>query len=199
MSRDPLLPFAGMDLYEKNLDSLTDPFPINTDQKRTNFIALYGHAFLAGVDKGLTERLRAREIVVDPQNPVVTLFRFKNYWDEKTPLCALKIAAPRAVKEIYSCDPQPMYLCHVNTKILGEVSRLAHEVKLFWDLRQAYFAAEQAIAANHYNLQRNFGVESNIERLSDYARFLRIWNRDYYIWQNQVAHVLDQLAYKDSR
>lgn len=199
MSEDPQAPFAGMDLYEKNLESLADPFQIKTDQKRTSFIAVYGHNFVGGPDEGLTERVRAREIVVDPHNPVVALLRFKNYWDEKTQLCALKIAAPRAIQEIYIYDPQPMYLCHLNTKILGEVSRLAHEVKLFWDLRQAYFAAEQAIASNHYNLQRNFGVESNIERLSDYARFLRIWNRDYYIWKNQVTSVLDQLAYRDNR
>ena len=199
MSEDPSVPFAGMDLYEKNLDSLTAPFQINTDQKRTSFIAVYAHEQINDSDNTLTERVRAREIVSDPQNPVVTLIRFKNYWDEKTRLSALKIAAPRAIQEIYGWDPQPMYLCHVNTKIAGEVSRLAHEVKLFWDVRQAYFAAEQAIAANHYNLQRNFGVESNIERLTDYARFLRIWNRDYYIWKNQVSAVLDQLAYQDPR
>ena len=197
MSQDPSVPFAGMDLYEKNLGSLAEPFQIKTQQKRTNFIAVYAHEAIADSDQTLTHLVRAREIIADPHNPVVTLIRFKNYWDDKTRLSALKIAAPRAIQEIYNWECQPMYLCHLNTKIAGEVSRLAHEVKLFWDLRQAYFAAEQAIASNHYNLQRNFGVESSIERLTDYARFLRIWNRDYYIWKNQVTSVLDQLAYKD--
>ena len=198
MIEEPLVSFKGMDLYEKSLSTLTNDFQVKVDQKRTTFVAVYAHGFVEPLDETFTTQLRAREVMLDPHNPFLTLVRFKNYWDEKTTLSALKISAPRAVQALYTLDPQPMYLGHLNNTIAGEVSRLAHEVKLFWDMRQAYQAAEQAIANNHYNLMRNFGVESNIERMTDYAHFLRIWNRDYYIWKTQVTALLDMLAYKDA-
>ena len=198
MIEEPLINFKGMDLYEKSLSTLTNDFQVKVDQKRTTFIAVYAHGFVEPLGEEFATKLRARDIVIDPNNPFLTLIRFKHYWDEKTTLSALKISAPRAVQALYALEPQPMYLGHLNNTIAGEVSRLSHEVKLFWELRQAYQVAEQAIANNHYNLMRNFGVEINIERMADYAHFLRIWNRDYYIWKMQVTALLDQLAYKDS-
>lgn len=197
MMQEPLTAFKGMDLYEKSLSTLSNDFQVKINQKRTTFIAVYAYDFIEPIDECFSAAMRAREVVLDQQNPFLTLLRFKHYWDEKTKLSALKISSPRAVKAIYTLEPQPMYLGHLNQTIAGEVSRLAHEVKLFWDMRQAYQAAEQAIANNHYNLMRNFGVESNIERMTDYAHFLRIWNRDYYLWKSQVTSLLDLLAYQD--
>jgi hypothetical protein len=197
MMEEPLIAFKGMDLYEKSLSTLSKDLHVKIDQKRTSLVAVYAYDFIEPIEEHFATSLRAREVVLDPHNPFLTLVRFKHYWDEKTKLSALKIASPRAIKAIYTLDPQPMYLGHLNATISGEVSRLAHEVKLFWDMRQAYQAAEQAIAANHFNLMRNFGVESNIERMTDYAHFLRIWNRDYYLWKSQVTSLLDLLAYQE--
>jgi hypothetical protein len=197
MGEELLVPFKGMDLYEKSINSLEGSFEFKADKKRTMFVAIYAHEFLDLPGEEFKHRLRARDAVADAQNPILTLVRFKNYWDEKTQLSALKISAPRAIQEIYALEPHPLYLCQLNNSIASEVSRVSHEVKMFWDLRQAYLVAEQAIASNHYNLMRNFGVESNIERMTDYARFLRIWNRDYYIWKTKVTALLEQLAYQE--
>ena len=187
-----------MDLYEKSLSTITHDFQVKVDQKRTIFVAVYAQGFSEPIEELVATTVRAREVVIERDQPFLTLLRFKHYWDEKTPLTALKISSPRAVQALYTLEQHPLYLGHVNTTIAGEVSRLAHEVKLFWDMRQAYQVAEQAIANHHYNLMRNFGVESNIERMTDYAHFLRIWNRDYYIWKMQVTALLDLLAYKDA-
>ena len=193
---EPAIAFKGFDLYEKSISSLSNSFQVKTDQKRSTFLAVYTQERGPSADGDLCAVLKARSVEPAPDAPLLGLIRFKNYWDEKAPLFALRIETPRAVRALWNFDLKPFYLCHVNHTIEGEVSRFAHEVKLFWDLRVLYQAAEQAISSNHFNLLRNFGVDSNIKRLPDYARFLKIWNRDYYIWKTQVSDVLDQLAYQ---
>jgi hypothetical protein len=159
------------------------------------YVAVYDAGEAEPDPTRLKDQTKAKDVIAEVDDTLVTLVKFKNYWENTSDIVAYRIFSPADIDALYTHAPNPLYLFALNEQLFKRARKISHEIDTFWSIKDVYCKAEMLISNNGFNIRNTFQTDSAIDPLTDYGRFLKIWSQDYKIWRDHVEKFLIEIAY----